>query len=114
MKGMVSACATVTTACPSYPLHQRAVTIALGPAARCRWWYGLRSNHGHRQASSADQATLSQTYTNTQVASAGKALRSPALAQISASRSGNILTVKCSGAAAAGASGGAGGGRCQL
>lgn len=109
MKGMVSACATVTTACASYPCTNGAVTIALG--AGCPLPLGGTASGSVMVTgswSSADQATLSQTYTNTQVASAGKALALASVTQISASRSGNILTVKYSGAnAAAGASGGA-------
>lgn len=109
MKGMASACATVTTACASYPCTTGAVTIALG--AGCPLPLGGTSSGTVTVTgnwSSADQATLSQTYTNTQVASAGKALAIASVTQISASRAGNTLTVKYTGTnAVAGASGSA-------
>lgn len=109
MKGMVSACATVTTACASYPCTNGAVTIALGPG--CVLPLGGMATGSVTVSgnwSTADQATLSQTFVNTQVASAGKALAVANVTQINASRTGNVVTVKYAGAnAAAGASGNA-------
>lgn len=109
MKGMVSACAAVTTACASYPCATGAVMITLGPG--CPLPLGGTASGSVMVTgnwSTADQATLSQTYANTQVASAGKALAIASVTQVSASRTGNTLTIKYTGTnAVAGASGSA-------
>lgn len=109
MKGMPGACATVTAACSTYPCQTGSVSITLG--AGCPLPLGGQASGTVTVSgswSSADQATLSHVFANTQVASQGKALAVASVTQVSAQRSGNTVTVKYSGAnAVAGASGSA-------
>ena len=110
MKGMPVACTTVKTACTTYPCTAGAVTIALGPG--CPLPLGGAATGTVTVTgnwSSVDQATLSQTFTDAQVtAQSNKALAIASVTQVSASRSGNTLTIKYTGTnAVAGASGSA-------
>ena len=110
MKGMPVACTTVKTACTTYPCTAGAVTIALGPG--CPLPLGGAATGTVTVTgnwSSVDQATLSQTFTDAQVtAQSNKALAIASVTQVSASRSGNTLTISYTGAnAVADASGSA-------
>jgi hypothetical protein len=109
IKGTSSTCVVVTTACTAYPCTSGAVTITLGSG--CPLPLGGVASGSITVTgnwSNADQATLSQIFVNTQVASAQKALAVASVTQITASRSGNTLTVQYTGEnAAAGASGSA-------
>lgn len=109
MKGMVSTCATVTAGCSTYPCQSGAVSITLG--AGCPLPLGGDASGTVTVSgswSSAEQATLSHVFANTQVASQGKALAVASVTQVSAQRSGNTVSVRYSGAnAVAGASGSA-------
>lgn len=110
IKGPAPTCAAVQTACSSYPCTMGSVSVnlssgcplPLGGAAS-----GSISVTGNW--SSADSATLQQTFTNATVAAQGnKALAVASVKQVSASRSGNNITIAFSGAnAVAGASGSA-------
>jgi len=110
VKGTATACATVKTACTTYPCSTGAVDITLG--AGCPLPLGGMASGSVTVTgswSSADQATLSQTFVNAQVAAqSNKALAIANVTQVSASRSGTSLAISYTGAnAVAGASGSA-------
>mgnify|MGYP000846134718 CR=1 FL=1 len=110
IKGGATACATVKTACATYPCATGEVTVTLGagcPLPLGGTASGTVSVTGN--FTSADNATLSHTYVNTQVtAQENKALALASVAQVKVTRSGNLVTVNYSGAdAKAGATGGA-------
>jgi len=110
MKGTASACAQVKTACTTYPCQTGAVTITLGggcPLPLGGKATGTVTVTGNWQ--SADSATLTQTFVNSQVEAAGnKALAVANVTQISASRTASTLTIRYTGTnATAGASGSA-------
>lgn len=110
MKGMPVACATVKTACSTFPCTTGEVTIALGPGCPLPLGGAATGTVAVTGSwSSVDQATLSQTFTNAQVtAQSNKALAVASVTQVSASRSSNTLTISYTGAnAVAGASGSA-------
>jgi hypothetical protein len=112
IKGTASACVSVKTACTSYPCTNGEVTITLGAGCQLPLG-GVASGTVTVTGSwqSADEATLSQTFTNAQVAaqsSTTKALAVAKVTQVSARRSGSTLTVRYTGAnAVAGSSGSA-------
>lgn len=108
IKGTASACVVVKTACTNYPCSNGEVTITLGagcPLPLGGVASGTVTVTGSWQ--SADDATLSQTFTNATVASqSNKALAVAKVTQVSARRSGNTLTIRYTGANAVAGAGG--------
>lgn len=96
IKGTATACATVKTACTMYPCTTGAVDIALGsgcPLPLGGTASGSVTVRGNWQ--SADQATLSQTFTNAQVAAeSNKALALATVTQVTAQRTGSTIEVR--------------------
>jgi hypothetical protein len=108
IKGPATACATVKTACTTYPCTAGAVTIALGsgcPLPLGGTSSGTVNVTGTWQ--SVDQATLAHTFVNTQVtAQNNKALAVASVTQVSAQRSASAISVKYTGANAVAAASG--------
>jgi hypothetical protein len=108
IKGSSMVCASVRTGCSTYSCNG-AVTVNLGAA--CPLPLGGEASGTVEVTgswSSADDATLSQSYTNARVAAFDKALAVANVTQLRASRSGDTITVKYTAAnATAGASGSA-------
>jgi len=100
IKGTTNVCASIKTACTSYPCNG-AVTINLG--AGCPLPLGGEASGTVEVTgsfSSADQATLSQTYTNARVSALSKELAVASVTQVTAQRSGSTINVSYSGARA--------------
>lgn len=110
IKGTTTICAMVQTACTNYPCSNGAVNITLGsgcPLPLGGTASGTVTVTGNW--STADQATLTQTYANTSVGDQGnKALAVAKVTSVTAKRSGNTYTISYAGAnATAGANGSA-------
>lgn len=108
IKGPVPACATVQTACTTYPCATGSITISL--SAGCPLPLGGAASGSvvvKGTWTTVDQATLSHTVTNTAVAAqGGKALAVASVKQVTATRAGTTTTLSFTGTdAAAGASG---------
>lgn len=108
IKGTSTVCATVKTGCTTYSCNG-AVTVNLGAA--CPLPLGGDASGSVEVTgmfSSADQATLSQTFAGARINGLNKDLAVASVTQLSSQRSGNIVSVRYTAAnATAGASGSA-------
>ena len=108
IKGPAPACAVCTTACSSYPCTTGSVNVNL--SAGCQLPLGGAASGSVTVTgnwSSADSAMLQQTFTNATVAAqSNKALAVASVKSVSASRSGNTITISFTGANAVAAASG--------